>query len=226
MDGDGIHGLVSADGESPTQLLVLDDRAFGVLSAVLPLASAGTIRVLDAAGRCAELLRRDGTWTPKAVTAMVCGDLRTVPEPTLPAGLTLRPVCRVPADPPHGVPLTDAVAAAGRAASPGELSTAELATYLRSLPQGTRVFAAVDDDGEVRGTSGVRTFGPEAYVFFVNTDPGWRRRGVGLSMTAAALRSAAESGATRASLDASGPGVPLYRRLGFTAVAQLTQFSR
>jgi len=106
------------------------------------------------------------------------------------------------------------------------VSTAALASYLRSLPQGTRIYAAVDDDGTVRGTGASRTFRSEAYVFFVNTDPGWRRRGVGLSMTAAALRSAAERGATRASLDASGTGVRLYRRLGFTPVARMTQFSR
>ena len=226
MDGPGIRGLVSVDGASPTSLLVLDDRAFDVLAAVLPLASAGTVRVYEAAGRCAGLLRRDPTWTPKAVTAMVCRDLRAVPDALLPAGLTLRPVCRVPEDPPDGVPLTDAVAAAGRAAPPGEVSTTALVTYLRSLPQGPRLFAAVDDDDTVRGTSGSRTFLSEAYVFFVNTDPAWRRRGVGLSMTAAALRSAATAGATRASLDASGPGISLYRRLGFTAVAQMTQFSR
>jgi GNAT superfamily N-acetyltransferase len=206
--------------------LLLDDRAFDVLAAALPLASAGTIRVHEAAGRCAELLRRDRTWTPKAVTAMVCRDLPSVANLSVPAGLTLRPVCRVPADPSDGVPLTDALAAAGRAAPAGELSTAALARYLRSLPEGTRLLAAVDDEGVVGGTSGARTFGAEAYVFFVNTDPGWRRRGVALSMTAAALRFAAKSGATRACLDASGPGVPLYRRLGFTAAAQLTQFSR
>jgi GNAT superfamily N-acetyltransferase len=99
-------------------------------------------------------------------------------------------------------------------------------TYLTSLPAATRLFAAVDDNGKVRGTSGSRAFRTDAYVFFVNTDPGWRRRGVGLSMTAAALWSAAESGATRACLDASGPGVPLYLRLGFTPAAQITQFSR
>jgi ribosomal protein S18 acetylase RimI-like enzyme len=205
--------------------LVLDDRAFDVLSAVVPLASAGTVRVHDAASRCAELLRQDRRWTPKVVTAMVCLDLRAVPEPPLPAGLTVRPVRRVAADPPNGVPLTDAVAAVVRATSAGEVSSAGLVSYLRSLPGGPRLFAAVDDDGVVRGTSGSRTFLADAYVFFVNTDPGWRRRGLGLSMTATALRSAVESGATRASLDASGPGISLYRRLGFIAVAQITQFS-
>jgi hypothetical protein len=224
--GLGIRGLVSVDGESPTQLLVLDDRAFDVLSAVLPLASAGTVRVHAAAVRCAELLRRDRTWRPKAVTGMVCRDLRTVPDPSLPTGLTLRPVCRVPEDVRDGVPLTDAVAPAGRAAPAGEVSTAALVTYLsccRRVPGSSRRSTTT---AWCEVPSGSRTFCSEAYVFFVNTDSGWRRRGVGLSMTAAALRSAAESGATRASLDASGPGIPLYRRLGFTAVAQMTQFSR
>ena len=225
VDGAGIHGLVPVGAKSPTELLVLDDRAFDVLSALLPLASAGTVRVHEAARRCAELIREDVRWTPKTVTAMVRADLGAVPEPPLPAGLTIRPVCRVAEDPPVGVPLADAVAAAERAVPSGEVSPAALVPYLRSLPGGPRLFAAVDDEAVVRGTSGSRTFFSDAYVFFVNTDPGWRRRGIGLSMTATALRSASEAGAARASLDASGPGIPLYRRLGFTDVAQITQFS-
>jgi ribosomal protein S18 acetylase RimI-like enzyme len=222
----GIRGLVSVDGTSPTQLLVLDDRAFDELSSVLPRAAAGTIRIHDAARRCAALLRQDRTWAPNAVTGMVSSELRTVPDPPLPAGLTLRPVCRVPGDGLDGVPLADAVGAAGRATGAGQGPNAGLVTYLRSLPPGARLCAAVDGDGVVRGTSGSRTFGSEAYVFFVNTDPGWQRRGVGLSMTAVALRAAATSGATRASLDASESGVALYQRLGFTAMGRLTQFSR
>ena len=225
MDEPGIQGLVPVDGASPTELLVLDDRALDVLSVLLPLASTGTIRVYDTAHRCARLIHRDGTWSSKVATAMVCRDLRSVPEHPLPHGLTLRPVSRLAGE-PSGVPLADAVAAAVRAASAGEVSSAALVTHLRRLPTGPRLFAAVDDDGVVRGTSGSRTFLSDAYVFFVNTDPDWRRRGVGLSMTATALHSAAESGATRASLDASGPGIPLYQRLGFAALRQITQFSR
>jgi ribosomal protein S18 acetylase RimI-like enzyme len=159
------------------------------------------------------------------MTAMVCRDLGSVPEPRLPAGLTVRPVRRVPEDPADGVPLTDAVAVAARAAPAGEASPDALTAYLRSLPGDPRLFAAVDQDGVVRGTSGSRTFGSDAYAFFVNTDPGWRRRGIGLAMTAAALRSSWRRGATRASLDASDSGAALYRRLRFTAVAQITQFS-
>lgn len=222
----GIRGVLAVDGESLTQLLVLDDRALGTLSAVLPRAAVGTIRIHDAARRCAALLREDRTWAPNAVTGMVSSDLRAVPDRPLPAGLTLRPVCRVPSDEQGGVPLADAVGAVGRATGAGQVAGPGLAAYLRSMPQGARLFAAVDDEGVVRGTSGSRTFGSEAYVFFVNTDLDWQRRGVGLSMTAAALRAATASAATRATLDASASGIGLYQRLGFTAMGKLTQFSR
>ncbi len=226
VDEPGVRGLVSRDVAAPTQLLVLDDRALPTLAALLPGASAGTVRVRAAAPRCTELLRRDGSWTSKDVTAMVCPDLAAVPDLALPAGLALRPVRRGPGDPADAVPLRDAVVAACRAAPEGELSVDELAAYLRSLPGGPRIFAAVDTDGVVRGTSGSRMFAAEAYVFLVNTDPRWRRRGVGLSMTAVALRSARDAGARHACLDASGAGVPLYRRLGFTPVGPMTQYSR
>lgn len=227
VDGPGIRGGVSFDPASQTQLLVVDDRALGVLARVLPSAAPGVIRVYEAARRCTELLLADARWSAKPVTAMVCRDLRIVPEPPLPEGLSLRPVRRAPDDAPTDVPLIDAVRAAARASAvPGAVRVDELVGYLRSLPVGARLFAAVDADGVVRGTSGSRTSHADAYVFFVNTDPPWRRRGVGLSMTAAALRSAANDGAVRASLDASGPGVGLYRRLGFAALAEVTQFSR
>ena len=226
IDGPGICGLVPVDGTSPTDLLVLGDDAFDVLSTVLPMVSGGTVRVHDAARRCADLIRRERTWTPSVATAMVCQDLGVVPEPSLPTGLTLQPVRRVLQGPGGGVPLKEAVAAAARATSATDASSDALTSYLKSLPGDPLLFAAVDQDGIVRGTSGSRTFGTYAYAFFVNTDPGWRRRGVGLAMTAAALRSSVREGATRASLDASDSGAALYRRLGFTAVAQITQFSR
>lgn len=226
MDAPGIHGLVPVAGQSPTELLVIDDRAVDELAVVLPLTSGGTIRVHESAVRCAALIHQDPTWVPKEATAMVCHDLASVPSPALPPGLALRPVRRTAADPPGGVPLTQAVAVAAQANGLDATATASLETYLRTLPGDPLLFAASDDDGTVRGTSGSRTFLTDAYVFFVNTDPGWRRRGVGLAMTAAGLQSAAQAGATRACLDASGPGVPLYLRLGFTAAAQITQFSR
>lgn len=68
----------------------------------------------------------------------------------------------------------------------------------------TSVFAAVDDGGVVRATSGSGTFGSQATVTFVSTDPSRRRRGVGHAMIGAPLRCARNAGASRACLDASG----------------------
>lgn len=76
----------------------------------------------------------------------------------------------------------------------------------------------------IRATSGAGAFGAEASVMFVNTDPNWRRRGIGLAMTAAALHSARASGARRACLDASRAGATIYRRLGFEVVTEMTRF--
>ena len=61
-------------------------------------------------------------------------------------------------------------------------------------------------------------------MIFINTHPGWRRRGIGRAMTAAPLRAARAGGARRACLDASDAGAPIYQRLGFEVVASTTRF--
>lgn len=224
VDGPGVHGRLPTADEPVTRLLVTDDRGYDVLAAVLRDAPVGRIAVLAAAVRCAELVRRHPAWTPDTATAMVCRDLRTVPEVALPGGLTLRAVRRVPGDGPDGVPLADAVAVAVRAAPSMEEPTNGLADYLRSLPPAFRLFAAVDGDGAVRATSASGAFGTEATVLFVNTDPGWRGRGIGTAMTAVALRAAQDSGARRACLDSSDAGESIYGRLGFESVGGTTRF--
>ena len=78
----------------------------------------------------------------------------------------------------------------------------------------------------VRPTFGFVTFGALATVFFVNTDPSWRHRGIGQAMTTAALRSARHAGASQACLDASAAAVSIYLRLGFEIVARSTQLVR
>ncbi len=100
------------------------------------------------------------------------------------------------------------------------------AGYLRALPAAIRLFAAVDEDGAVRATAGAGMFGNEASVMFVNTDPDWRRRGIGRAMTAAALRAARGCGALRAGLDASKAGTSIYVRIGFERVSPTTRFFR
>ena len=220
----GVHGLLSTADDPLIRLLVVDDRAYDVLVGLLPDARAGMINVLATAGRCAELVGRHPAWMPNTAMAMVCRDLRTVPTVALPSGLRLRPVRRLPDDPPDGVPLERAVAAAMLAAPAIEDPPDVFAEYLRSLPSAFRLFVAVDRDGAVRATAGSGAFGQEATVLFVNTQPDWRGRGIGRAMTAAALRSAVESGARRASLDASDAGMSIYLRLGFEVVARTTRF--
>ncbi|HUX70489.1 MAG TPA: GNAT family N-acetyltransferase [Cellulomonadaceae bacterium] len=222
----GVHGLLSFSDDSPARLLVTDDTAEDVLTALLPSIGAGAISIFAAAPRCTELVTNHQGWQPKAVTAMINSDLRAVPEGPLPSGLTLRPVRRLAEDPTDAVPLKDALAAV-RLANPSiDDAPQALAEHLRSLPPTTRLFAAVDDDGVVRATSGFGTFGAQGTVFFVNTDPSWRHRGIGQAMTAAALRSARHAGASQACLDASDAAISIYLRLGFEIVARSTQFFR
>jgi GNAT superfamily N-acetyltransferase len=220
----GVHGLLSAPDDPFIRLLVTDDRAHDTLALLLPDASAGMINVFAAAERCAKLISGRRAWRPDPTIAMSCGDLRAVPALPLPSDLTFMAVRRLPADPPDGVRLDDAVAAAMKAAPAISDPPHVFAEYLRSLPASFRLFAALDRDGAVRATSASGTFGRDATVIFVNTDPEWRGRGIGQAMTAAALRAARDSGARRAGLDASDAGARIYRRLGFEAVTPTTRF--
>jgi ribosomal protein S18 acetylase RimI-like enzyme len=121
------------------------------------------------------------------------------------------------------VPLTDAVAVAGRA-DPQIIDSLALAEHLRSLPRAFGLWAAVDGAGVVRATSGSAAFGATASVIFLNTDPGWRRLGIARAMTAVAVRAAEQAGARHATLDASDAGRALYRRLGFETVTLIRRY--
>jgi GNAT superfamily N-acetyltransferase len=196
--------------------LVTDDRAYDALVEALPRLTGGTLTVSVAARRCTALVRAAGGWSDgKAVTAMVCRDLRTVPDITLPSGLTLRPV--------QDLPAAAAVAMGADPTIGGPLEA--FVEYLRSLGGTVQLLEAVDGDGVVRATSGTRVFGTEASVFFVNTDPDWQRRGIGRAMTAAALHAARDLGASRACLDASDAGARIYLSLGFESAGPWVQFS-
>jgi len=226
LDEPGICGLLPSAEHPSCRLLITDDHAYDVLAALLPEAKVGRINVFAAADRCVELVAGQAGWTFDEATAMSCADLRRVRPLTLPAELTLRPVRRTADEPPDGVPLETAVAVVLRANPGGDDSLDTLADYLRSLPPPTHLLCALDGDGAVRATAGSSTFGTEGHVFFVNTDPEWRGRGIGQAMTAAALRASRGSGARRACLDASDAGQSIYRRLGFDDVSRMTRFFR
>jgi len=223
LDEPGIHGLRPYGRHRHTRLLVTDDRARDLLPTVIGDARAGMISVCSPAVHCAALLTGDPTWRSGTATAMICRDLRTVSAGGLPRGLEVRPVRRVADDAPRAVTLAQAVAAAGRA-DPRITDPRALADHLRSLPRAFDLWAAVDEDGVVRATSGSAAFDATASVIFVNTDPDWRRRGIARAMTAIALRAARQAGARSAAIDASGAGRELYLRLGFEDAAALTRF--
>jgi ribosomal protein S18 acetylase RimI-like enzyme len=219
----GIHGLLPCGSEQRIRLLVTDDRALDRLSSLVGNARAGMVSVCAGAVRCRELLDDDPAWQASSATAMICRCLQAVPAAALPAGLTVRPVQRLAEDPPGGVSLEQAVATAGRA-DPHTTDPRALAGHLQSLPRAFRLWAAVDGDGVVRATSASAAFGATASVIFVNTDPGWRRRGIARAMAALALRAAEQAGARHAGLDASEAGRELYLRLGFEAVMPIWRY--
>jgi ribosomal protein S18 acetylase RimI-like enzyme len=228
----GLRGVVPADEERTIQLLVTDDRAHDQLAEALASGRPAVATVFATARRCDRLLHdRTGWRSDRPSTAMVLRDLRSLPDPALPDGLVLRPVNRAAPDAQDRVPLRDAIsvrdaAAAAIASDPGLTGTVDaFGDFLRELPSTVRLFAAVDEKRVVRATCGCDVFGEHARVFFVNTEPGWRRRGIGRAMTVEALRDAASSGACRAVLDATVDGASVYLGLGFEAAGRITRHS-
>jgi len=225
----GLVALVGTSAEAlDGRVLVTDDRSFDTFRDLLPTLHLRVANVFAAAPRAHGLLAATGRYRTERCTAMVCGDLAAVPRPSLPGGLELRRVRRLDGDDPDEpgrVRLVHAAALALR--SDAQLAPVtgldDFVAYLRSIP-GAGFLAAVDGDGLVRATAASSVFGSLAGVFFVNTDPMWRGRGVGTAMTAAALHEAASAGAGGAFLDASVLGRSLYLRLGFRAVAENTLF--
>ena len=220
-----MYGADSGDDVSSVRILITDDRAHDELVDLLPTVRTGRIDVFTEATRCLGLVHRELGWRSKASTAMACLDLRGVPDLILTGELTLRPVRRSADDAPDGVPLEEAVAVAMSADPTIDEAPAVLTAHLRTLPPAFRLFAAVDCYGAARATSGVGVFGSQATLLFVNTDPGWRLRGIGRAMTATALHAARAAGAEQACLDASQAGLSIYRGLGFQAVAHTTRFA-
>jgi GNAT superfamily N-acetyltransferase len=223
----GVRGLVWPGEEPSVRLLVTDDRGYDRLVTEVARARRGAVVVLDRARRCHDFLRsRPGWRADRPATAMVLRDVDAVPAVAVPDGLALRPVRRLASDAPGAVPLEDAVAVA-IASDPGITDPPEeFARFLQGLPPSARLLAAVDGAGVAHATSGVDVFGEYARVFFVNTEPGRRRRGIGRALTAAALRAAASAGARRAVLHATDDGASVYARLGFEPAGRLTRYAR
>jgi GNAT superfamily N-acetyltransferase len=80
-------------------------------------------------------------------------------------------------------------------------------------------------DGRIVGTTVVIAAHGVAGIFLVHVAETHRRRGVGGTLTAAALRVGRERGMSFAALAASPAGEPLYRRFGFAAVSEYRLFT-
>jgi GNAT superfamily N-acetyltransferase len=220
---EGVYGALPSAAGQHGRLLIVDDVAIGFLEGLAPSLPAFGVGVLADAPRCVELLRGAGR-AGQQLRAMVCRDVASVPRLPLPAGLTHRPVQRVEDD-PVGVPLESATQACVTADAASRLTGPGLAELLRSrAPASTRLFAALDDDGVVRATSGSTVTASECGVIFVSTDRAWRGQGVGTAMTAAAIRAAADLGARSACLEATDAGRSIYARLGFEDAGPITVF--
>jgi ribosomal protein S18 acetylase RimI-like enzyme len=228
IDHDGLLGFAGTRAWPDARLLVTDDKSLSLLHEMLPTVFAGTIKVLETAPGCRALLDQTHSWNRESVTAMVCLDLNAVPDLPIPGRLTLHSVRRSPTDGTSGIALTHAAAAnlLAHAAATTTASLNQFMTYLRSLPDRVRLFAAVDESGVVQATSASEAAGADARVFFVSTHPSCRGRGIGTAMTAAALHDAARFGSRQASLESTHAGIGIYTRLTFEPVSAVTVYHR
>ncbi|MEJ5946373.1 GNAT family N-acetyltransferase [Pseudokineococcus basanitobsidens] len=222
----GMQGVRMARDFASVRLLVVDDRALEGLVGLLRSVRTGRIAVFGQAERCAEAVEDRMGWTSTTTTSMSLGHLAADPVTALPDGLRLRAVDEHAEGRRDAVTMEQAVAVASLADPAGAGDPGVLTRDLTASMPAFRFFAALDADGVARATSGVGVFGSRAVVIFVNTDPGWRRRGLGRAMTAAAVTDARARGASTACLDASASGLSIYQQLGYRVIADTRRYSR
>lgn len=202
-------------------VLALDDGALPFLESHREELKECDVRVRPGAPVCLKLMHELEGMRYESGTAMAVDDVSFVQEPPLPDGLQLRRVRRT-AQERVGVPLVEAAEACLVADPGGFPSLDAFVEHLSTAPPpSAKLFAAIDDDGRVRATSGSVTYGRDVFVFFVSTDASWRGRGVGTAMTAHAIRS---SGGSRVALDATDAGRGIYSRLGLHDAGRINLF--
>jgi GNAT superfamily N-acetyltransferase len=80
-------------------------------------------------------------------------------------------------------------------------------------------------DGEIRATTELLLAGGVAGIYLVATQEAYGRRGMATALVSAALLRAREEGMPLATLQASGDGEPVYRRMGFEPVSAVHAYS-
>jgi ribosomal protein S18 acetylase RimI-like enzyme len=76
-------------------------------------------------------------------------------------------------------------------------------------------------DGRIAGTAVAWLSHDVVTVYFVGTQPAFRRSGIGTAVTAAALAAGRERGCRTGALISSAMGESVYRRLGFETVGEM-----
>jgi ribosomal protein S18 acetylase RimI-like enzyme len=79
-------------------------------------------------------------------------------------------------------------------------------------------------DGEPVATAEAALHAGTVALFGIATLPPFRNRGIGSRMTWHPLRDASEAGCDLAALQAADAGIGLYRRLGFAAYGEITEY--
>ncbi|GAA0463902.1 hypothetical protein Ade02nite_30730 [Paractinoplanes deccanensis] len=92
--------------------------------------------------------------------------------------------------------------------------------FERQDPPGTLRRYAGRVDGVLVATASVLDLHGVAGVYCVATHHDWQRQGIGARMMTHVLSAARDRGLTTAVLESSPDGLPLYRKLGFTQVAE------
>jgi ribosomal protein S18 acetylase RimI-like enzyme len=146
--------------------------------------------------------------------------LGQLPEPALPAGLVVERVEQA-ADVADYV---DAYASSFGVGPEIRDAVVKAESGLRTdLGRLIRLVGRVD--GRPVATSAVVISDGVAGLYWIATDPEYRGRGIGAALTAEAMAVGRQYGASVCTLQASGLGEPVYRRLGFTPVGEIELYS-
>lgn len=151
---------------------------------------------------------------------IMAAGLDKVPEPPLPAGLTVERV----GTSERLADYVDAYASSFGIGPDLRDAVIDAEAGLRTdLGRLIRLVGRVD--GRAVATSAVLVSNGVAGLYWIGTDPAYRERGIGAALTAAAMEIGREHGMSVCTLQASSQGEPVYTRLGFVGVGEVVLYS-